>query len=759
MSQHKESRIPAGEALDYHEFPRPGKLEIEPTKPLSSQRDLSLAYSPGVAEPCKEIMRSPKEVYRYTNRGNLVGVVSNGSATLGLGNTGPLACKPVMEGKAVLFKALAGVDAYDIELDASDPETLIQCVRAMEPTFGGINLEDIKAPECFVIEQRLRELMEIPVFHDDQHGTAIITGAALLNALSLQEKAIDQVRIVFAGAGAAGLACAHLYETLGVRHEHILMCDIHGVVWQGRPEGMNPYLEYFAQPTSKRTLAQALQGADVFVGVSAGGIVTQEMVKGMNPKPIIFALANPEPEIRYELVMQVRPDAIVASGRSDYPNQVNNVLCFPFIFRGALDVGATGINDHMKRAAVEAIATLAREEVPEVVQMAYDDGTLRFGPTYIIPKPFDPRALLRIAPAVAKAAQDSGVATRPLENLQAYHDRLERSQGASKAFIRELIYKAKATQPRKRIAFPEGKEIKILQAARILVDEEIATPVLMGQRTVIEQVARAQDLSLQGMEFFDIHKDPDYDQMLERYYTMRQRRGLNVAEAAAALRNQETYAMMLVKTGRVDGVVSGVTKSYQSTVRPAFQIIGVRGVTGRACGVFIVLTRNGGIKFFADTTVNIDPDARTLAEIAVATANLAKSFDITPKVAMLSYSNFGSSDHPLAKKVAEATALLKEMRPDLEVDGEMQVDFAVDDDLRQKRFGFSTLHQEANVLIFPDLGSGNIGYKLMHRLGNAEIIGPILTGMKRPVNVLQIECSVTSIVHLTVITCLQAQRF
>ncbi len=760
MSQEKAGNIRPQEALDYHEFPRPGKLEIEPTKPLATQRDLSLAYSPGVAEPSKYIARDPDAAYRFTNKGNLVGVVTNGSATLGLGNTGALASKPVMEGKAVLFKMLAGVDAFDIELDIADPETMIKCVCAMQPTFGGINLEDIAAPHCFQIEETLRECMQIPVFHDDQHGTAIITGAALLNALSLQEKAIEDVKVVFVGAGAAGIACARLYEELGVKHEHITMVDIDGVVHKERTVNMNKYLAYFARETPHRTLAEAMVGADVFVGVSAGGIVSQDMVLSMNEKPIIFALANPEPEIRYEAVMAVRSDAIVATGRSDYPNQVNNVLCFPFLFRGALDVGATTINGAMKRAAVEAIAQLAREDVPEVVQMAYKSGyPLKFGADYIIPKPFDPRALLRIAPAVARAASESGVARKPLstdEEFERYHNQLERLQGRSKGFIRKLMNKAKAGE-RKRIAFPEGGERKVLQAARILIDEEIATPVLMGKVEQIKAHAAHLDVSLDGIEIFDHTEDEKFDDIVKGYYKLRQRKGVTMAEAYADMKHRETYAMMMLHMGRVDGVVSGVTKAYSESMRPALEIVGVRGPVGRASGVFIVVTKSGCIKFLADTTVNINPDAHALSEIAIATANLASSFDIKPRVAMLSYSNFGTSKHPNSRKVADAVTLVSRARPDLEIDGEMQVEVALDNELRQERFDFTSLTDEANVLVFPDLGAGNIGYKLLQSLGDVDVIGPILTGMKRPVNVLQLACSVNSIVNLTVITCLQAQ--
>jgi malate dehydrogenase (oxaloacetate-decarboxylating)(NADP+) len=757
MSKKIAAPIRPKDALDYHEFPRPGKLEIEPTKPLTSQRDLALAYSPGVAEPCKAIMEDPLNVFRYTNRGNLVGVVTNGTATLGLGNTGPLAAKPVMEGKAVLLKTLAGVDAYDIELDATDPDIFIQCVRAMAPTFGAINLEDIAAPNCFYIEEELRKVCDIPIFHDDQHGTAIITGAALLNAAELQEKRLDELRVVFSGAGAAGIACARLYEALGVKHEHITMTDIHGVVYQGREAGMNPYLAYFAQDTAARTLTEALVGADVFVGLSVGGIVSQAMVKSMAPKPIIFALANPEPEIRYELVKEVCPDAIVASGRSDYPNQVNNVLCFPFIFRGALDVGARTINQEMEIAACHALAQLAHEEVPEVVKLAYGNAPIRFGPEYIIPKPFDPRALLRVAPIIAQTASKTGVARMPILDADSYHNRLERLQGASKGFVRQLIQKVQSAPPR-RIVFPEGDDERILQAAQILLDEKIAIPVLMGDEDTIRAVAAELDLDLTGAEIFDHMRDPQREEMVRAYHRMRQRKGVTLVEARSIMRHREPYGMMLAHTRRADGIVSGVTKAYRETLSPALEIIGVREPVGRACGVFLVLSKHGGVKFFADTTVNIDPDEHGLAEIAVAAANLALSFDIKPRVAMLSYSNFGTSRHPMATRVARATALVKKLRPDLEVDGEMQVDVAVDNDLRESSFDFSTLSDAANVFVFPDLNSGNIGYKLLHRMSNAEIIGPVLTGMRRPVNVLQLACSVSSIVHLTVITCLQAQR-
>ncbi|MEM1348367.1 MAG: phosphate acyltransferase, partial [Myxococcota bacterium] len=620
-----------------------------------------------------------------------------------------------------------------------------------------INLEDIAAPRAFYVEETLREAMNIPVFHDDQHGTAIITSAALQNALMLQGKQIEHIKIVFAGAGAAGIAIARLYVSLGVRLEHITLTDIHGVIYSGRAEGMNPYLEEFARDTEMRTLAQALEGADAFVGVSAGGIVSQEMVRSMAPRPIIFALANPEPEITYDAVRAVRPDAIIATGRSDYPNQVNNVLCFPFLFRGALDVGARQITEQMKLAAVEALAKLAREEVPEVVQMAYEGERLKFGPDYIIPKPFDPRALLRVAPAVAQAACDEGNARRPIQNWQGYRERLERMQSVSKGFVRELMAKARTTKS-PRIAFPEGEEDKILQTAQVLLDEKIATPVLMGDPVKIHRRATELDLLLHNAEYFDYFADPEHDDMVERYYELRSRKGVTRTESATEMRRAEAYAMMMAHTGRVDGVVSGVTKAYRESLEPALRIVGVREDVGCAAGIYIVVTKQGGIKFLADTTVNIDPDAQSLVDIATATVNLARSFDIEPSVAFLSYSNFGTSRHPSATKVARAVREMKQRHPGLSVDGEMQVDVALDESLRAERFDFSTLSDEPNVLIFPNLDSGNIAYKLLHRLGQADVIGPVLVGMRGAVNVASLESSVSQLVNLTVITALQAKR-
>ncbi len=755
MTQKKDDgTIHPGEALDYHENPRPGKFEITPTKSLSTQRDLSLAYTPGVAEPCEKIAEDPLEAYRYTNRRNQVCVLSDGSATLGLGDIGPLACKPVMEGKAVLFKHLAGIDALDVELDIDGVEEFITCARALEPTYGAINLEDISSPACFEIEERLKQQMDIPVFHDDQHGTAIITGAALLNALELQDKAIDEIEVVFAGAGAAAVATADLYVALGVRPDNITMTDSVGVVYEGRDEQMDPYKGRYARPTDERTLAEAVDGTDVLVGVAVGGIVSQEMVASMADDPVIFALANPDPEIPYPEAMEVRDDLIMATGRSDYPNQVNNVLGFPFIFRGAIDVAATAINQEMMVAAVEALADLAQEEVPEVVSQAYGEDYFVFGPEYIIPKPFDPRALLRVAPAVAEAACESGVARRPIESVRSYRQTLERLQSESKALIRRLIDKAKRS-PR-QIVFPEGNEDKILRAAQILVDEQIAEPMLLGPVDDIHERADKLDIDLDGIDVLDHFDDPRFEEMAEKFYRLRQRKGVTLADAKSAMKHRELFGLMLVRDGQADGLLSGVTRPYQEMLRPALEIIGVQEEFDRAAGTYIVMS-DDGVKFFADATVNISPDAETLADIAINTADLAEAFDITPRVSMLSYSNFGSSEHRYAEQMARATEIVKQRQPDLEVDGEMQVDVALDAELRESTFEFTELSDDANVFIFPNLDAGNIAYKMMQHLAGAEVIGPILLGMDKPVNVIALGSSVSSIVNLTVITALKSQ--
>lgn len=750
MPQHAPVR--RKDALEYHEFPTPGKFEISPTKPLSSQRDLALAYSPGVAEPCREIVADPNNVFRYTNRGNLVGVITNGTAVLGLGNIGPLASKPVMEGKAVLLKSLANIDTFDIELDASDPDVFIQCVRAMEPTFGAINLEDIKAPECFYIEEQLRATMKIPVFHDDQHGTAIIVSAALINAALLQKKNLEDLKVVFSGAGAAAIATARLFCSLGVQRENIIMTDIDGVIHQDR-ENLDEWRGHFARETTFRSLAECLVDADVFVGLSAGGIMKPEMVASMAANAIIFALANPDPEISYPDAIAVRKDIIMGTGRSDFPNQVNNVLGFPFLFRGALDVRATTITEEMKIAAVHAIASLAREEVPESVLKAYGTERLKFGPEYIIPKPFDPRVLLRVAPAVAQAASEAGVARKPLVDVQIYRDKLEASQALSKQIMRFLIRKARKTP--KRILFPEGNHDKILHAAQILVDEHIAIPVLMGTESEIRARAAELDVDVRGIEFFEPALDPQYDAMVDALYKRRQRNGVSREEAKKRLRHREEYGMVMLAEHRADGLVTGITKNYGHSLRPGLEVIGTH--SPRAFGVHLILTKNSAI-FFADTTVNIDPDAETLAQIAMQTADFARSFDIVPRIAMLSYSNFGQSEHARARKVSQAVSIVQKRRPDLRIDGEMQVDPALDVAFRQQTFDFARLDGPANVLIFPSLDASNIAYKLMRHIGGAEVIGPILLGMNRPMNIIDRAGSVASIVNLAVITVLEAQR-
>ena len=745
------------DALDYHREGQPGKIAIRPTKPVETQRDLSLAYTPGVAEPCLAIAEDVSRVYDYTAKGNLVAVVTDGTAVLGLGDIGPEASKPVMEGKAVLFKRFADIDVFDIELSAKDPERFIEVVAAMEPTFGGVNLEDIKAPECFAIEEALKARMKIPVFHDDQHGTAIIAAAAFVNALELQRKAADEVRCVLSGAGAAALACAELFVSLGVPRANILLCDSQGIVYEGRTKGMNPYKARFAQTTDRRSLADAMVGADVFVGVSVAGLVTPEMVASMADRPIIMALANPDPEIGYEEARAVRPDLIMATGRSDFPNQVNNVLGFPFIFRGALDVRATSINEAMKHAAVHALARLAREDVPEEVRRAYGLQSLRFGPDYIIPKPFDHRALLYVAPAVARAAMESGVAGRPIEDWRAYHERLERILGREREIMRKIINKA-ARDPR-RIVFPEGDHPRIIRAAQIVAEEGFCKPILLGHRADIEAAAAEMDCALTGVEILDLRADENaarFDAYVEAYWRRRQRYGITRGDAAHTLRSRNVQGVLMVELGDADGMVSGMVRSYPETVRPAFQLIGPRDPNFRISGAYLVILPEG-LKLFADTTVNIDPTPEDLAGIAISTAALAQRLDMEPHVALLSFSNFGSVKSPQASKVARATALARKRRPDLNLDGEMQVGTALNIDHRERLFPFCELQGEANVLIFPDLNSANIAYKLMGSIGKADIVGPILTNMRKPFNALERDCPVRSVVNMTAITVVQAQ--
>ena len=746
-------KIRREDALEYHATGRPGKLEIAPTKPVTTARDLSLAYSPGVAEPCREIAKDADLSYRYTARGNLVACISNGTAVLGLGDIGPYAAKPVMEGKGVLFKKFADIDVFDIEIDARDVDEMVRIIQSLEPTFGGINLEDIRAPECFELEERLKACMNIPVFHDDQHGTAIISGAALLNAAELAGKKLEDLKVVVSGAGASAIACARFYIALGVRRQNIVMVDSKGVIYEGRTEGMNPYKAQFAVPSDKRTLEEALVGADVFLGLSAAGLVTQDMVRSMADRPIVFALANPDPEISYPDAIAARPDVIMATGRSDYPNQVNNVLGFPYIFRGALDVRARAITENMKLAAAHALARLAREDVPEHVMRAYGGKKLSFGPEYIIPTPFDDRVLWWVAPAVAKAAMEDGVARIQLD-LDEYCERLKRSQSRSYRVMRTVVQKAKARQM--RIVFPEGDAVPVLQACNVLVSEGICTPILLGPEGLIrEKIAEYRLDELEKVTIVDPLASPDFDRYARAYWKLRERKGITERLARRFMERRSTFAAMMVRDGKADGMVLGHTMSYPEAIRAPFQIL--RTIDDKsAAGVYVVVTKND-VKLFADCTVNPDPTAEQLADIAERTAELARYFDLEPRIAMLSYANFGSSETKSPAKMAEAARILKERRPDLVVDGEMQVDTALVPELREELFPFSTLRDAANVLIFPNLDAANISYKLLARMAGAEVIGPILLGMRHAVNVVQLRAGVNEIVNLAAITAIKAQ--
>jgi malate dehydrogenase (oxaloacetate-decarboxylating)(NADP+) len=739
--------------LAYHAEGRPGKIEVVPTKPLTTQHDLALAYTPGVAEPCRAIFADPERAYDYTAKGNLVAVVTNGTAVLGLGNIGPLAGKPVMEGKGVLFKKFADIDVFDLEVNAQDPEEFVRIVAALEPTFGGINLEDLRGPDCFYIEQELRKRMQIPVFHDDQHGTAIISAAAFLNALELVGKKIEDVRVVFSGAGAAGIGCAKLYMEMGVKPQHLLLCDSRGVLHEGRTNGLNEWKVPFLRETSARTLSDALEGADVFVGVSVAGAVTPAMLKKMAPRPIIFAMANPDPEIPYPDALAARPDAIVATGRSDFPNQVNNVLGFPFIFRGALDVRASAITEAMKLAAVHALAGLARQDVPDEVARAYGVDSLRFGPEYIIPKPFDERALLWVAPAVAEAAIASGVARRKIDPV-AYRHRLEQLLGLERQFLRRV--RIRASRSPKRIVFPEGEHEKILRACQIIVEERIARPVLLGDPALVRLKMGDLGVKASDVEIIDPSDPANRDGYLERLLVLRGRKGVAAVEAMSLLDDPTLFGLLMVERGEADGFVGGISRHYPETLRPALALVRTRPGVQRACGVYVLIFR-GGLYFLADTTVNIDPSPEQLAEIAVLTARLARRFEVEPRVALLSFSNFGSVDHERSRKVAKAVEILRELEPTLMVDGEMQAQTALDPVFRAEAFPFSTLVGQANVLVFPDLESGNLAYQLLTALGGAEAVGPILTGMRRPVHVLQTGFDVEDVVNMTAIAALDAQ--
>ncbi len=740
-------------SLEYHSRDRKGKVEVVPTKPCSTQRDLSMAYTPGVAEPCLRIEKNPDDAFTYTAKGNLVAVVSNGTAVLGLGDIGALAGKPVMEGKGVLFKRFADIDVFDIELNTKDPKEVIRTVQLMEPTFGGINLEDIKAPECFEIEETLKKTTNIPIFHDDQHGTAIISGAALINACELVNKEMGQVKVVINGAGAAGIACANLYVLLGVTKENIIMCDSKGVIYKGRSEGMNPYKEKYAVDTQLRTLADAMKGADVFCGVSVKDCVTQDMVRSMADKPIIFAMANPDPEITYEKATEARSDVIMATGRSDYPNQVNNVLGFPFIFRGALDVRARSINNEMKIAASHALASLAKEDVPDSVCKAYGVDRLSFGSEYIIPKPFDPRVLLWEAPAVAKAAMDTNVAQVEID-LEKYKEQLEARLGKSRELMRIVINKAQK-EP-KKVVFPEGEHPKILRAANIVLNEKIAKPILLGRKHIIEKQIKELQLDLEGVEILQPGESPKFDEYCDELYQMRHRKGLTMPEVRSLMSMERMYAPMMAHKGDADCVIGGITMNYPDMIRPSLRIVKLRPDVSRVAGMFILLFKNKLI-CCADTTVNIDPTAEELAEIALLTAETAKRFDVNPRIAMLSFSNFGSVEHPISMKVKRATDIVKQKNPDLMIDGEMQADTAIVPRFVEDDFPFSTLKGSANVLIFPDLEAGNIAYKLLIHLGGAEAIGPILMGLQKSVHVLQRGCEVNDIVNMTAIAVVEAQ--
>jgi malate dehydrogenase (oxaloacetate-decarboxylating)(NADP+) len=743
------------DALEYHSSPTPGKLAVVPTKACRTQRDLSLAYTPGVATPCLEIERDPSLIYKYTGKGNLVAVVTNGTAVLGLGNIGAGAGKPVMEGKGVLFKRFADIDVFDIELATEDPKEIIRAVQLLEPTFGGINLEDIKAPECFEIEEELKRTMKIPVFHDDQHGTAIISGAAMVNAVELTGKPLDAVKVVFNGAGASGISCAEHYIRLGVKRENITMCDTKGVIYKGRKDGMNKYKERFARETDARTLADALRGADVFVGLSGAGCMTPDMLKSMANDPVVFAMANPDPEIPYDVAVATRRDVIMATGRSDFPNQVNNVLGFPFIFRGALDVRATAINDDMKLAATRALAALAKEDVPDSVRRAYGVERMEFGREYIIPKPFDHRVLIWVASAVAKAAMESGVAQAPV-NIEEYKDQLERRLGKAQELMRSMIHKAQRKP--QRVVFPEGEESKILRACQILLDERIAAPILLGSEDRIR--ARIDDLHLHlnGIQVVDPSNCSALPRYVEELYRGRHRKGITRSEAEELILNRNIFGSMMVRMGDADALVSGLTQHYPDTIRPALQVISVRKGLRRVAGLYMLITLKGDVYFLADATVNIEPTDEDLAEIAILAAETARRFNVEPRVAMLSFSNFGSTRHPLAQKVERAVQLVKQRVPALVVDGEMQADTAVTPEIIDQTYPFSSLKGGANVLVFPNLESGNIAYKLLMRIGGCEAIGPILMGLSRPVHVLQRGCEVSDIVNVAAIAAVDAQE-
>ncbi len=745
------------DALEYHAKGRPGKIEVIPTKETKTQRDLALAYSPGVAEPCLEIAANPEDVYKYTAKGNLVAVISNGTAVLGLGNIGPLASKPVMEGKGLLFKIYADIDVFDIELDVTNPDEFIKVVKALEPTFGGINLEDIKAPECFEIETRLKQELNIPIMHDDQHGTAIISGAALLNALDIVGKNIADVKIVISGAGASAISCCKIYLKLGANVANMYMFDSKGLIVSSRTD-LDEHKKQFAQDMEPVDLHEAMVNSDVFIGLSKGNVVSQDMVKSMGERPIVFALANPDPEIKYDDALAARPDVIMATGRSDYPNQVNNVLGFPYIFRGALDVRASAINEDMKLAAVKALAELARQPVPDLVNVAYNDISLQYGPLYIIPKPMDPRLLVTVSMAVAKAAMDSGVARQPIKDWDEYEAALYRRLGSDDMLLRHVINKAK--QSPKRVVFAESENLKILKAVQIAKDEGIAIPILLGNEARIRALIKDNDLHLEGVEIIDPKSDAQEATRAifgAQFFEKRKRRGVNLYEAKKIMRERPFYGCMMVNMGMADAMVSGLTRKYPDTIRPALEIIGMADDAGRVAGLYIMLTKKGPL-FFADTTLNFNPTEDELVDITLLTAKAVEHFNIKPRIAMLSYSNFGSTPSPEATRVSNAVARIKQMHPEMVIDGEVQAGVAFNKDLLRENYPFSDLVNEPpNVLIFPNLAAGNIAYHLLQEVGGAEAIGPILLGLRKPVYVLQLGSSVRQIVNIVAMSVMEAQ--
>ena len=745
-------KISKEEALEYHSIERRGKIEVIATKPCLTSRDLSLAYSPGVAEPCREIHKNVEDVYKYTAKGNLVAVISNGTAVLGLGDIGAEAGKPVMEGKGVLFKRFADIDVFDIELNSHDSKEIIRAVQMLEPTFGGINLEDIKAPECFEIEEQLKATMKIPVFHDDQHGTAIISCAALINAVEITGKKINQIKIVVNGAGASAISCCKLYIMAGVKRENIWMFDTKGCVTKDRKD-LNKYKQEFAQDKGFTTLTDAMKGSDVFIGLSIGGVVSKDMVKSMSKDPIIFAMANPDPEIMYDEAISVRDDLIMATGRSDFPNQVNNVLGFPFIFRGALDVRATAINEEMKMAATLALAKLAKEKVPEMVIRAYGGEDFSFGKEYIIPKPFDSRVLWYVAPAVAKAAIETGVAKVKEMDWQKYEEKLKERLGLSKELIRVMIHKAQKKPV--KVVYPEGEEEKIIRAAHVVYNENIAYPILLGNEKIIKAAIERLEFDEKEFQIIDPETNEKVNAFTAAFFQKRSRKGATLKDTSNLIKKPNYFGSMMVEMGEADALISGLTTNYPTTIRPALQCIGMKSGLKVVSGLYIVFAKQD-VYFFADTTVNVNPTAEQLAEIAISAADTTREFDVVPKIAMLSFSNFGSAPYPESLKVKQATEIVKKIRPDLMIDGEMQADTAVIPDIIEREFPFSNLKGHANVLVFPDLNSGNIAYKLMARIGQASVVGPILMGMKKPVHVLQRGATVDDIINMTAIAVAEA---